>query len=95
MSYLIKVNYLSKEELQYELSFQNVTMPSHMCVEPLRQLLREHINSVADVEFLSRKMDLHDEIKVTNAKLSIVSDVLDNSETESPLYVSRVIYKIN
>lgn len=38
---------------------------------------------------------LDEEIKVTNAKLSIVSDLLDNSETESSLYVSRIISKIN
>lgn len=95
MSYPIKVNYLTKEELQYELSFWNVTVPSHMCGEVLRQLLGEHMNSVADVEFLNRKIDLDEEIKVTNAKLSIVSDFLDNSETEPPLYVSRIISKIN
>lgn len=61
----------------------------------LRQLLREHINSVADVEFLSRKIYLNEEIEVTNAKLSIVSNLLDTSETESPRDVSRVISKIN
>lgn len=69
-----KVNYFTKEELQ---------LPSHTCVEILKQILREQINSVADEEFLCRNIDLDEEIKVTNAKLSIVSYLLDNSETES------------
>lgn len=54
------------------------------------EVLSEQINSVADVEFL-----IDEEIKVTNANLSIVSDFLNNSETESSLYVSRIISKIN
>lgn len=53
----INVNYFTKEELQYELSLRNVTVPSHMGVELLRKLLRELINSVADVKFLSGKID--------------------------------------
>lgn len=64
MSYSIKVNYLTKEELQHDLSFRNITVPSHMYVKLLRQLLRVHINSVADVEFLSRKIDLDKEMKI-------------------------------
>lgn len=95
MSSNTKINYLAKDELQYELALRNISVPPHTCVELLRKLLREHLNIAGDVKYLNGKIDLENEIKVISAKISIVTDLLENPDVISPLYVSRVNSKIN
>lgn len=90
-----KVSYLIRDELLYELSFRNVPVAPNQCVELLRKLLRQHINTEGHVKYLNGKIDLEDECKVICAKISIVSELLENPDIKSPLYVSRVNCKIN
>lgn len=54
----IKINYLTKDELLYELSFCGIKVNSNTCVKLLREILRQKFEEVGDVKLLNRKMNL-------------------------------------
>lgn len=90
-----KINYLTKDELLYELSFRGIEVNSNTCVELLRKILRQNIHVVGDVKHLNGKLNLEEEISALQIKVSSLSVLLENPDIISPLYVSKVNCKIN
>lgn len=55
-----KINYLTKDELLYELYFRGIKVNSNICVELLRKILRQKFEVVVDVKILNGKLKLEE-----------------------------------
>lgn len=53
----IKINYLTKDELQYELSFHGIKVNLNTCSKLLRAILRQKFEEVGDVKLVNKKIN--------------------------------------
>lgn len=53
----IKINYLTKDELLYELSFHGIKVNLNTCLKLLRAILRQKFEEVGDVKLVNKKIN--------------------------------------
>lgn len=62
----IKINYLTKDELLYELSFHGIKVNLNTCLKLLRAILRQKFEEVGDVGQTFKQKDKRKKLRKLN-----------------------------
>jgi hypothetical protein len=89
----VKINYLSKEEIIYELCFRGVNIKPEDPVDILRKQLRANINTQGHVKNFNDKLVIKPEIDLVSNKIATLSTLLDNPDCDSALFISKISAK--
>ena len=91
----LKINYLVKDELIYELTLRGVNISSENGVDYLRKALRENFNKPTSVSNLTGKLTVPNEIDTVQNKIDRVQIMLDdNIEKSTVLQISKLEAKL-
>lgn len=92
---VVKINYLMKDELCYELTLRGVVHDNSSTINELRRLLRINIDTPCDVVHFNHKLSATDELQVIKEKLINVQILLDSVNDENQfLQVTKLKYKL-
>lgn len=90
-----QINYLTKEELIYELRFRNVQFKPEHGVDLLRKQLRQHLDVPVSLNNLKGKLSIIPEIDLVQTKYSVLLNLLEDvNDSDNPLVYAKLNARI-